>query len=187
MPPKKLLVGLGNPGAKYAHTRHNAGFLVAEAWVARHGGSFKAAPLLGGKLAELTLADCVIWVFKPGSYMNVSGDPVARCLKKAALSPQAMLVVHDEVELAFGALRIKPGGGSGGHNGLRSLEATLHTRDYPRLRVGVGRPTEDEGDLADYVLEEFSPAERERLPQLWAEACEMLDRWASEEVTTVEE
>jgi len=184
LPPKKLLVGLGNPGAKYARTRHNAGFLVVEAFVARHGGSFRAAPLLGGRLAELTLGESAIWVFEPSGYMNVSGAPVARCLKRAALPPLSMLVVHDEVELPFGTLRTKPGGGTGGHNGLRSIEAALQTRDYPRLRVGVGRPEEESGDLADYVLEEFSPAEREKFPQLWIEACEMIESWVSNEVTS---
>ena len=156
-----LIVGLGNPGPRYAGTRHNAGFLVADELAARIGGTFKAhkgrADVVEGRLAGQAVV-----IAKPKSYMNESGGPVVAVSRFYKVGIDRIVVVHDELDLPFGGLRLKRGGGEGGHNGLRSTSAAVGSKDYLRVRVGIGRPPGRQ-DPADYVLREFAAAERKEL------------------------
>jgi PTH1 family peptidyl-tRNA hydrolase len=163
-----LVVGLGNPGPKYADTRHNVGFAVVERLAARAGERFKAHRGLAD-VAEGRLAGTRVVLAKPRSYMNVSGGPVASVLRYYGVEPAMMIVVHDDLDLAFGTIRLKLGGGEGGHNGLRSISQSLGTRDYLRARFGIGRPP-GRIDPADYVLRRFSVGERSEV-ELAVELC----------------
>jgi len=159
-----LVVGLGNPGPTYAGNRHNAGFLVLDELAARVGGRFKAhkgrADLIEGRLAgQRTL------LAKPKSYMNVSGGPVASLRDFYKVPTEQILVVHDELDIPFGAVRLKRGGGDNGHNGLRSISSAVGSPDYLRVRVGIGRPPGRQ-DPADFVLKDFAGTERKELPFL---------------------
>lgn len=158
---RQLVVGLGNPGARYEATRHNAGFLVLDALAERVGGRFKAhkanADVLEGRLAGLPVV-----LVKPRSFMNESGGPVVGVARFFKIDPEAITVVHDELDLPFGSLRLKRGGGDGGHNGLRSTTSAVSSKEYARVRFGIGRPPGRQ-DPADYVLREFAGAERKDL------------------------
>jgi PTH1 family peptidyl-tRNA hydrolase len=158
---RDLVVGLGNPGPKYAGTRHNAGFLVVELLAERIGGRFKAhkgrADVVEGRLAGAPVV-----LVKPKSYMNESGGPIVSISRFFKVPIESITIVHDELDLPYGALRLKRGGGDGGHNGLRSASAALGSRDYARVRFGIDRPPGRQ-DPADYVLREFSAAQRKDL------------------------
>jgi len=157
-----IIAGLGNPGPAYAETRHNAGQMVLVLLAERMGARFKAHrsrnDIAAGRLAgqQVTLA-------RPQSYMNLSGGPVAALAAFYKLPAQRVVVLHDELDIPFGAVRLKFGGGDNGHNGLRSVTASLGTRDYYRVRFGIGRPP-GRMDPAAFVLRDFSPAERKELP-----------------------
>jgi len=157
-----LVVGLGNPGPRYAGTRHNAGFFVVEELANRVGGSFKAHKGRAD-VVEARLAGRPAVLAKPKAYMNVSGGPIVAISRFFKIPVERIIVVHDELDLPFGGLRLKRGGGEGGHNGLRSATTALGSKDYVRVRVGIGRPPGRQ-DPADYVLGEFSAAERKELP-----------------------
>jgi PTH1 family peptidyl-tRNA hydrolase len=156
-----LVVGLGNPGPKYVANRHNIGFLVADELADRIGGRFKShkagADVLEGRLAGRRVA-----LAKPRSYMNLSGGPVAGTARFYKVVAENVVVLHDELDLDFGDVRLKLGGGENGHNGLRSITKSLGTRDYLRVRFGIGRPP-GRMDPADYVLRDFSATERKDL------------------------
>ena len=156
-----LIVGLGNPGPRYAGNRHNAGFLVADELAARIGGRFKAHKT-GSEVVEGRLGGRRVVLVKPRSYMNLSGGPVAGAAKFYKLGPESLIVVHDELDLPYGELRLKRGGGENGHNGLRSITKSLGTKEYVRVKFGVDRPP-GRMDPADYVLKDFSAAERKDL------------------------
>ncbi|MEP7019520.1 MAG: aminoacyl-tRNA hydrolase [Pseudonocardiales bacterium] len=157
-----LVIGLGNPGPKYAATRHNAGFLVLDVLAHRSGSKFKAhrgrADLIEGRLGlhRVLLA-------KPKTYMNESGGPVASLRDFFKVPAERIVVVHDEIDLPFGTIRLKLGGGDNGHNGLKSVRSALGTGEWHRVRLGVSRPDGPQ-DPADYVLSDFSPAQRRELP-----------------------
>ena len=160
-----LIVGLGNPGADYAGNRHNAGFLVADLLAdrasARLRGSKFRASVGDGRLAGLPVT-----IAKPLTFMNESGGPVAALRDYYGVPAERIVVLHDELDLPFGTIRLKLGGGDNGHNGLRSVTAALRTRgDYHRLRFGIGRPP-GRMDPAAFVLRDFSAAERKELPFL---------------------
>jgi peptidyl-tRNA hydrolase, PTH1 family len=156
-----LVVGLGNPGARYAGTRHNAGFLVVDLLAERMGARFKAhksqSDVVEGRLGGVPVA-----LAKPRTYMNESGAPVVNAARFYKVPVESVVVVHDELDLPYGALRLKRGGGDGGHNGLRSITASLGSKEYARVRLGIGRPPGRQ-DPADYVLREWSAAERKDL------------------------
>jgi PTH1 family peptidyl-tRNA hydrolase len=156
-----LVVGLGNPGPSYAGNRHNAGFMVVDLLAERMGGRFKAhkgrADLVEGRLAGQRVV-----LVKPKSYMNLSGGPVASIRDFFKVPLERVVVVHDELDVPWGALRLKRGGGDNGHNGLRSLTQSLGSREYLRVRFGIGRPPGRQ-DAADFVLKDFSAAERKEL------------------------
>ena len=163
-----LVVGLGNPGPKYTDTRHNVGFAVVDKLADRTGTRFKAHRGLA-EVAETRLADTRVVLAKPRSYMNLSGGPVASVLRYYGVAVPALIVVHDDLDLGFGTIRLKRGGGEGGHNGLRSISQALGSRDYLRARFGIGRPP-GRMEPADYVLRRFSAAERAEA-QLAVELC----------------
>lgn len=164
--PAWLVVGLGNPGARYAGTRHNAGFEVA----ARVAGParFERSPH-GADVADAVVAGHAVRVALPTTYMNKSGDAVAPLLAEAGLGADRLLVVVDDLSLPVGALRLRPRGGAGGHNGLASIEGVLGFADYPRLRVGIGNSFAP-GFQADYVLSRFEPEERAAAEAAFARA-----------------
>jgi PTH1 family peptidyl-tRNA hydrolase len=151
-----LVAGLGNPGREYARNRHNVGFMVAEELARRHDAHFRAK--FHGRLAELRLEGSRIALLTPETYMNESGRSVAAALRYFKLEPERLLVVHDDVDLEPGRLQLRLGGGLAGHNGLRSVTAVLATREFLRLRLGVGRPGRgDRRSVADFVLSDFDP------------------------------
>lgn len=161
-----LVAGLGNPGSRYAETRHNIGFIVVERVVARAGGT-PWRPRFSGLISELTLAGERALVLEPQTFMNRSGEAVRAAAAFYKIQPREVLVVHDELDLPFGTVRLKLGGGEAGHNGLRSVTEQLGTRDYVRLRVGIGKPPPGfRGDGADFVLQAFAPAERASVDDL---------------------
>ncbi|GHF45253.1 PTH1 family peptidyl-tRNA hydrolase [Amycolatopsis bartoniae] len=157
-----LLVGLGNPGPRYAANRHNVGFMVLDELAARVGGKFKAHKG-GAEVLEGRLAGRRVVLAKPRSFMNLSGGPVAGTAKFYKIGPEGVVVVHDELDVPFGGLKLKLGGGDNGHNGLRSITKSLGTREYYRVRFGIGRPP-GRMDPADFVLKDFSTVERKELP-----------------------
>ncbi len=156
-----LVVGLGNPGPAYAGNRHNAGFLVADLLAERVGGRFKAhkgrADIVEGRLRGLPVV-----LAKPKAFMNESGGPIASIARFYKIPVERIVVVHDELDLPFGSVRLKRGGGEGGHNGLRSTSSALGSKEYARVRFGIGRPPGRQ-DPADYVLRDFSAVERKDL------------------------
>lgn len=156
-----LVVGLGNPGPRYAANRHNVGFLVVDELAARVGGKFKAHKG-GAEVLECRLAGRRVALAKPRSFMNLSGGPVVATARFYKVDPANLIVVHDELDLPFATVRLKLGGGENGHNGLRSISKSLGTRDYPRVRFGIGRPP-GRMDPADFVLRDFSTTERKEL------------------------
>lgn len=173
-----LVVGLGNPGPEYERTRHNVGFLVADVLAERIGGRFTVHKKSGADLLEARLDGRKILLAKPRTYMNLSGRPVAALARFFSVPPTEVIVVHDELDLPFGSIRLKRGGGEGGHNGLRSISNALSTKDYLRVRFGVGRPPGRQ-DPADFVLKPFSAPERKEVPVLveqTADAVELLLR-----------
>lgn len=161
-----LVAGLGNPGAGYAGNRHNVGFMVADLLASRMGGKFKShkagrAQVLEGRLGTPGVSGHRVVLAKPMSFMNVSGGPVKALLDFYGIPAGRLVAVHDELDIDYGTLRLKLGGGDNGHNGLKSLTRTLGP-DYHRLRFGVGRPP-GRMQVADYVLKDFSTAERKEL------------------------
>jgi PTH1 family peptidyl-tRNA hydrolase len=150
-----LVAGLGNPGREYADTRHNVGFMVADELARRYGASFRSK--FSGEVADLRL-DGRVALLKPQTFMNESGRSVGAAVRYFKVPPEALLVVHDEVDLEPGRLQARLGGGLAGHNGLRSVAQHLRTGDFLRLRVGVGRPERgDRRPVADFVLSPFAP------------------------------
>lgn len=153
-----LVVGLGNPGRGYERTRHNVGWMVADELARRHDGSWRGK--FSGRLAELRIGDRRVAVLKPETFMNESGRSVAAAVAFFKVAPEALLVVHDDVDLEPARLQARLGGGLAGHNGLRSLVQSLGTQDFVRLRIGIGRPGRgDPRPVSDYVLSDFAPEE----------------------------
>ena len=168
-----LVVGLGNPGPSYAGNRHNVGAMVLDELAARAG--VKLSPGKGKRartlIGEGRLAGRRVVLARPTSYMNESGGPVRGLLDYHSLPPTDLVVLHDELDIPFAGVRLKRGGGEGGHNGLRSITRSTGTKDYLRVRVGIGRPPGRQ-DPADFVLKDFSATERKELDLLVAEAAD---------------
>jgi PTH1 family peptidyl-tRNA hydrolase len=159
----KLVVGLGNPGAEYARTRHNAGFWLVDELARRHGGTFRHESKHQAQLARVRLNGGEIWLAKPMSFMNRSGGPVSSILNFYKIAPGEMLVAHDEIDLPGGTVRLKEGGGHGGHNGLRDLIAAQGD-GFWRLRIGIGHPGA-KSEVVDFVLTHASRAEQEDIDE----------------------
>ncbi|MFD1081623.1 aminoacyl-tRNA hydrolase [Micromonospora andamanensis] len=171
-----LVVGLGNPGREYAGNRHNVGFMVAELLAGRLGGKFGRHRRAVAEVAEgrLGLGGPKLVLAKPLTYMNLSGGPVASLAQFYKVPPGRVVAVHDELDIAYGQVRVKCGGGEGGHNGLRSMSKSLGTKDYVRVRFGIGRPPGRQ-DPADYVLSDFGTVERKELDFLVDRAADVVE------------
>ncbi|MEV6059325.1 aminoacyl-tRNA hydrolase [Nocardia asteroides] len=169
-----LVVGLGNPGPEYERTRHNVGFLVADVLAERVGGRFAVHKKSGADLLQARLDGRQILIAKPRAYMNLSGRPVAALAKFFSVPVDQVIVVHDELDLPFGTIKLKQGGGEGGHNGLRSISQALTTKDYLRTRIGIGRPPGRQ-DPADYVLKPFAAPERKEVPVIVEQAADAVE------------
>jgi PTH1 family peptidyl-tRNA hydrolase len=165
-----VVVGLGNPGAEYAATRHNVGFMVVDEVARRHG--ITAWKKKDGAQQSVDAANDVVFV-KPLTFMNLSGTPVRLISSWYRTPASGVLVVSDDMDLPFGKLRMRPFGGHGGHNGLRSVIATIG-EEFPRIRVGLGRP---EFDSVDHVLSQFGAEEREALPTIVVAAADGVECW----------
>ncbi len=171
-----LVVGLGNPGPQYARTRHNIGFMVADVLAGRIGAPFKVHKKSGAEVVTGRLGHRPVVLAKPRCFMNESGRQVGPLAKFHSIPPAGVVVIHDELDIDFGRIRLKLGGGEGGHNGLRSVANALGSKEFQRVRVGVGRPPGRE-DPAAFVLEPFNSAERAELAtlcELAADATELL-------------
>jgi PTH1 family peptidyl-tRNA hydrolase len=158
-PPPRAIVGLGNPGPEYARTRHNAGFWLADQLVDGAHGSFRAETKFNGEMAKINVGDAELLVLKPTTFMNRSGEAVQKLAQFYKLAPAEILVVHDELDLPAGTVRLKAGGGHGGHNGLRSLHQHLGA-EYLRLRIGIGHPGSKD-EVLNYVLGRPSKADED--------------------------
>ena len=169
-----LVVGLGNPGREHESDRHNVGWMVVDELALRHGGSFRSK--FSGKLGDVRIDDRRVALLKPETYMNDSGRSLAAAARFYKAPVEAILVVHDDVDLETARLQARAGGGLAGHNGLRSIAQGLGSRDFLRLRVGVGRPGRgDHRDVADYVLAPFAPEDdRDAIVARAADAVEAL-------------
>jgi peptidyl-tRNA hydrolase, PTH1 family len=170
-----VVVGLGNPGQKYDYTRHNIGFIVAKALAHGLGFTFKEEKRFHALVAKGRYKGNTLHILLPQTYMNESGRAIGAYLNFYKLGPEALIVVCDDVELPFGQLRLRTKGSSGGHNGLKSIEAHLGTREYLRLKMGVGKDVMS-GTLADYVLDLFKPEELTNLESFITKALEVVIR-----------
>ncbi|MHB0875846.1 MAG: aminoacyl-tRNA hydrolase [Anaerolineae bacterium] len=177
--PQRLIVGLGNPGSEYRGTRHNAGFRVVEEFASRRhfrfGPARKQARVAVGHVGDLTVA-----LLEPLTYMNVSGEAIAKALREYNLTPADLLVVYDDVDLPLGRLRVRTQGSAAGHKGVLSTIERLGTADFARLRVGIGRP--DGGDVKDYVLSPFSRDEEATFAGVLDRAVSAIETFLSEGV-----
>jgi len=171
-----LVVGLGNPGKEYAKNRHNVGFMVADLLAERIGGKFGRHRRAVAEVAEgrLGLGGPKLVLVKPLTYMNLSGGPVVALAQFYKVPPGQIVAVHDELDIPYGQVRAKIGGGEGGHNGLRSMSKSLGTKDYARVRFGIGRPPGRQ-DPADFVLSDFSTVERKELEFLVDRAADVAE------------
>lgn len=182
-----LIIGLGNPGAQYQGNRHNVGQMVLDELATRIGAGFKAhkarAQVLEGRLG---IGGPRVVLAKPMSYMNVSGGPVSALANFYGIAPDHVVAVHDEIDIPFNTVKLKLGGGEGGHNGLRDISKALATKDYLRVRVGVGRPP-GRMDTADYVLRDFGTTERKELPFLLDDAADAVESLLRDGLTAAQQ
>lgn len=181
-----LVIGLGNPGPKYAGNRHNVGQMVLDLLAERTGSRFAKHPRAQAVVAETRLGTLPggvpgprVVLARPTTYMNVSGGPVSALAQYYRIDADHVLAVHDEVDIPFDTIKLKAGGGEGGHNGLRDISKALGTREYVRVRVGVGRPP-GRTDTADHVLRDFSSTERKDLPMLVDDAADAVEMVVTE-------
>jgi len=163
-----LIAGLGNPGPEYAETRHNAGFRFLDAVLAGSNQSLRSESRFSGRVTRLVIGDSDVWLLAPGTFMNHSGESVAKFAHFYKIPPEAILVAHDDLDLAPGAVRLKVGGGDGGHNGLKDITAKLGN-DYARLRIGIGHPG-SASQVASYVLKRAPVSEQELIDEAIARA-----------------
>jgi PTH1 family peptidyl-tRNA hydrolase len=166
-----LVVGLGNPGPDYAKTRHNLGFVVADILADRIGSGFKVHKRSGAEVATGRIAGRSVVLAKPRTYMNESGRQVGPLAKFYSVAPADVIILHDELDIDFGRIRLKFGGGVAGHNGLRSVSSALGTNDFQRVRIGVGRPPGRKSG-ATFVLENFTATERPEVPTICEQAAD---------------
>lgn len=175
----KMVVGLGNPGARYAETRHNVGFLVVDQLADRHGVArprWKFQALLG----EARIGSETVWLLQPQTYMNLSGEAVAAAVRFYQIDLVDLLVVCDDLNLPLGCLRFRRKGSDGGHKGLRSVITCLGTEEFPRLRLGIGQPEDPSMEAVDYVLSRFRDDEIEALNQALGRAADGVEKWVQE-------
>ncbi|RKT36451.1 peptidyl-tRNA hydrolase [Microbacterium sp. AG1240] len=175
-----LVVGLGNPGPRYETTRHNIGQLVVDELAARRRETFRAHKS-HARVVETWLrpGGAKLVLAKPDSFMNVSGGPVSSLAKFYGVEPGRVVIVHDELDIPFDTIKLKTGGGHGGHNGVRDVAKALDTPEFPRVRVGIGRPPGRQ-DAADWVLDPFGATERKTLPILVGDAADAVEQLVAE-------
>lgn len=175
-----LVVGLGNPGPRYEPTRHNVGQMVVDELAARRGETLRAHKA-NARVAETWLRPgaAKLVLAKPNSFMNVSGGPVSALARFYGVPAERIVVVHDELDIPFDSVKLKVGGGHGGHNGVRDVAKALDTPQFPRVRVGIGRPLGRQ-DAADWVLDPFGATERKTLPILIADAADAVEQLVGE-------
>lgn len=179
----KVVVGLGNPGPEYDQTRHNVGAEVVTAAAAEAGERLRRGPSrTRSMVAQVGTGDGQVVLAVPVTYMNESGNAVRALVDYFGVEPADLLVVHDDIDLPFGRLRLQVGGGTGGHNGLRSIERSLGSRDFTRLKFGVGRPP-GRMDPADFVLRRFAKAERAEVDLMLEDAAGVVRDWATDPET----
>jgi len=171
----RLVVGLGNPGPDYAQTRHNAGFWLVDELARQHGGNFRPESRFHGETCRIALNGQELWLLKPMTFMNRSGQAVAALARFHKITLPEILIVHDDLDLPPGVVRLKRSGGHGGHNGLRDLIAHLGGNDFPRLRLGIGHPGHSR-EVLDHVLHRAPQAERALLEQAITDALRELPR-----------
>lgn len=175
----RVIIGLGNPGARYANDRHNIGFqsvdVLAKRW---HAPPAKAR--FQALISQTELDNQSVLLVQPQTYMNLSGQAVAAISSFYQVPTEHLLVIHDELDLPFAQLRLKQGGGDGGHRGLRSLNAELGTNQYARLRFGIGRPEDPADAIADFVLHPFSETQQTMIPDLLDTCAEIVECWCRE-------
>ena len=174
-----LIVGLGNPGPEYASHRHNIGFRIVQALADTHNLSFARHKKAKARVAEGQIGARHVLLAKPQTFMNLSGKTVGRLSREREIPPERILVIHDDLDLPLGRLRIRPSGGSGGHNGLRSIIDSLNSQDFARLRVGIDRPSSSL-DPADYVLQPFETEERALVTRTLDRAVEAVESWLAD-------
>lgn len=182
-----LVVGLGNPGPGYAGNRHNVGQMALAQLADRASATFKShkanAAVAEGRSVP---AGPKLVLAKPNTYMNLSGGPVAALLRFYRIEPSRLIVLHDELDIPFDSIRLKSGGGHGGHNGIRDIAAAIGTPDFARVRIGIGRPP-GRMPAADFVLRDFAGAERETLPNLLVDAADAVEAIAADGLTTAQQ
>ncbi len=171
-----IIIGLGNPGRQYASTRHNLGFMVVDE-LARRSGESTSRKRFRSELIETRMPTGKTILVKPQTYMNDSGHAVREVLNWYRATPERILIVVDDLDLPFGQLRLRPGGSAGGHNGLKSIIEQIGTRDFPRLRMGIGRGP---NQAKAHVLSHFAPSEQRLLPQLVDAAADAVELWMRE-------
>jgi PTH1 family peptidyl-tRNA hydrolase len=169
-----LVAGLGNIGPEYAGTRHNMGFMVLDAWAHASNISFETHRY--GDVAVLSLKGRNVYLLKPSTYMNLSGNAIRYYLSKLPVTTERLLVICDDINLPFGTVRMRKSGSDGGHNGLKNIEGTIETRDYTRIRLGVGHEFE-EGAQIDYVLGTLSEEEKAKMPELCERVIQGVKDW----------
>ena len=172
-----LVVGLGNPGREYAGTRHNAGFLLVEKLAARWRAGWELERKFSARVAKAEQGERRVLLCQPQTYMNASGETVGAMARFYRLPPQRVLVVVDDADLPLGQIRMRGQGSSGDHHGLESIEQHLMTRDFPRLRIGIGRQAGEARQITNYVLGHFAAAERELLEAILNRASEQVECW----------
>lgn len=176
-----LIVGLGNPGAAYAWTRHNAGFLLVESLAARWGAVWRAESKFQARLARARRTGRRVWLCQPQTFMNTSGTAVGAVMRFYQVPPNRLLVAVDDADLPLGQIRLRPAGSSGGHHGLESIEQHLDTRRFARLRLGIGRRA-GAREIADYVLSRFDPDETAVWKKVLDRAADQAECWLTEGV-----
>ncbi len=172
----RLIVGLGNPGAEYARTRHNAGFLLVELLAERWRAGWTVERKFQSRLARARRGQDSVLLCQPQTFMNASGEAVAAVVRFYQSATEDLLVIVDDADLPLGEIRLRPGGGSGGHHGLESLEQLLGTKTFPRLRIGIGRRTDDR-EITGHVLGRFSPGEAGVMDKVLRTAADQVERW----------
>ncbi len=179
----RILFGLGNPGSRYAKTRHNAGWQVLDVLAERQGAGFKKTRLLNGETADLMVAGHRVRMVKPASYMNLVGPVYLRACDVYDCDPDDALVLVDDFSLPLGRLRFRAEGSAGGHNGLKSIQQALATPEYPRLKLGIG-PAPQGARWADYVLRGYSVDQRRDLPAMLDRAADACEAWIADGLAT---
>lgn len=172
-----LIAGLGNPGQEYARTRHNIGFMAVERFAERQKATWALEKKFESRIAKVEVGGKRILLCEPQTYMNVSGRAIGALVEFYRVPMDRLLVVVDDADLPFGTLRMKPNGSSGGHHGLDSIQQRLGSKEYPRLRMGIGRQRQDVREITGYVLGKFGAAETETLEKMLERAARQMDRW----------